>query len=723
MFKSLLRVSLLSLLLLIVVAGCASSSNTSFNESSYAKLDFDPDTVKAGRFDLGRMWTFEHAPLDYFEETYNFRPDEEWLEYVRLASPKLAFWCSSSFVSEDGLVMTNHHCIDFLSARIQKEGEDLAKNGFYAPSLEDERKIARVFVDRLEFIEDVTDEVLKAINSGTNDSEKVEQKQKKITELEKKYKKETGLDCRIQSLYNGGKFSLYGTKRYNDVRAVYFNEREMGLFGGDPDNYTYPRYNTDFAFLRVYDDDGKPLKTKHFFKFSANGPQPDEVIFTVGYPGSTQRLKTTDQLDFFKEINFRNRVYFNKKIVTLLNRLKVEYPENYNNYEGALMGAANTVKRFGGFVENLNDPYLWARKKAFEKDFKKGVLSNPQTEDKYGHIWSSIKSVKDELRKTEYEVEAFTINARSGPQYMIMATNLVNLARQLRLPESARAAAYKGEALKSTIEGIFPAGFDKELQRGTLAAHIDLVLLNLGKDHEIVKKYFANKSGYDAADYLIEKSSITSKDDVQKLIDKGSDAILGSGDPLIDYMITTQGKLHELDAKRKEIIDSELVLEDQLGRALYDVYGTSIPPDATFTLRLVDGKMQPYDYNGTKAPLHTTFYGLYDKHYSHDQEYPYTLPEKWKNPGPEFDLETPFNFITTHDAVGGSSGSPMINKNKEIVGVAFDGNIESLSGSFILDAETNRNVGVASQGMLEIIRDLHHYYRLSNELEAGKIVQ
>lgn len=708
------------LLMLALFVGACSSTNSITQNKTSKRLGFNPDTVKAGKFDTGKMWTFEHAPLDYFEKTYGFRPTQQWLDEVRLASPKFANWCSSSFVSQDGLIMTNHHCIDFVSSRIEREGEDIAKNGFYAPTLEDERKIDGVFIQRLELIKDVTDEIVAAIKKGKTDAEKVQNRDAKIAELEKKYSNEHNLICQVTSLYNGGKYSLYGIKRYNDVRVVYFNERSMGFFGGDPDNYTYPRYDTDFAFLRVYDN-GKPLQTEHYFKWSKEGAKPNEVIFTIGYPGTTSRLKTVSQLEFLRDIRYRNIMHYNAKQRELVEKLKIEHPENINRYEAMLMNVANNAKRYGGFYKYLNDEYFIARKRAFEKDFENAVKADTELVGEYGHLWEGLTNLQEELKKTEYEVQAFTLSNRNSPRYLLMARDLITLARQLKLPENRRADAYKSNNLSETIEAIMPANFDPALERGMVAVYEDYVRLNVGTDNDLYKKLFEGRKGTDAADHLISKSVLSTREGVKNLADKGWEAILTSTDPFIQYVLAIQERMEHLNTVRKSALDSEQVMEDMMGRALFEVYGTNIPPDATFTLRIGDGVVKDYEYNGTVAPEFTTFYGLYEKYYSHKKQYPWKLSEQWLNPGPEFDMDTPFNFISTNDIVGGSSGSPIINKDREIVGVAFDGNIESLSGNFIYAPEKNRNVGVASQGMLEIIRDLHKYYRLANELEQGKL--
>ncbi|MFH1194341.1 MAG: S46 family peptidase [bacterium] len=702
----------------VLLFGC-SNSNRITKDSSNLWLNYD--TVKAQKFDTGKMWTFEDAPLDYFEITYGFRPTEEWLEEVRLSTLKFASWCTSSFVSEDGLIMTNHHCIDFVSESIQQEGEDLKHNGFYAATLQDERQVPNVFVDQLMLIEDVSDEIISAANEGKTYEEKISKKEEKIAEIESKYSEDTGLICTVTSLYNGGKYSLYGYKRYSDVRAVYFNESEMGLYGGDPDNFTYPRYDADFAFLRVYGDDGLPMKSPHYFKWSFDGPQVGDPLFVVGNPGSTNRLNTVAQLEYLRDGYYKNYSLMLNGMTDILFEMMNKYPDKSDEYENQAFLYSNSAKVYKESLNGLRDPYLMARKKAFEKEFKSVVQSNPELNSKFGHLWDAIAKVKSEMRVNSGERAAYGINPAFSSGYFFIAQDVLGLAEELMVPEEQRDSSMIGDALDTMIAGIFPADFNTELEDKKLALQADFITMNLGKDNALIQKMFGGKSGEEAAKYCLSQSKIKSKEDVINLLEKSPDAVFKSDDPFIYFILNTQEKLAGYQLISAELNQTEEALQDQLGQALFAVYGTSIPPDATFTLRINDGVMKKYDYNGTEAPMTTTFYGLYDRYYSHMKEYPWDISDKWKNPPPEFDLATPYNFITTHDITGGSSGSPVINKNAELVGIAFDGNIESIPANFLYTTEKNRMVSVASQAILEIVGDLLKLTRLEKELKTGKI--
>lgn len=707
--------------ILLFLLGCSSSQDI-VNQNS-ANQYFNPDTVKSSQFDTGKMWTFEDAPLEYFDKTYSFKPDAAWLEHVQKSSLKFANWCSSSFVSEDGLIMTNHHCVDFITERYQEEGEDLQKNGFYAPTLEEERRVPRLFVDQLVFTEDVTKEIFAAVDSAKNETEKAKLLKNKVKELETKYSEEKDLLCKVTSLYHGGKYSLYGYKRYKDVRAVYVNEGRMGLYGGNPDNFTYPRYNPDFAFMRVYDDEGKPLKTDHYFKWSNKGAEINEPIFVVGNPGSTYRLKTMAQLEYMRDITFRNLNYFTNGKVKYYSELIKEDTANARKYEDQMLFVGNGAKVFKYSYEFLTDEYSMARKLDFENKFKSTIQGDTKLNKLYGHLWDGIETVNNEFGEYSAEIAAYTISKRRSSDYFLIAQDLIKLARELQKQDSDRGAEYKDSTLNSTIQEIFPADLNVLETDKELRLQADYMMFNLGINNPLMQKTYGGRQGDAAVLFVKSKSLITTADGVETLAKQGADAILNSSDSFITFILNTEKRLAELRNKQKVAKETEKVLENELGRALFEVYGTTIPPDATFTSRISDGELKSYEYNGTVAPVETTFYGLYDRYYSNDGKYPWGLPERWLNPKEGFDMSTQYNFISTNDITGGSSGSAVINKEAEIIGAAFDGNIESIPGNFLYNPISNRMVSVSSEAILQILKYIGGAERIADELEAGKITE
>jgi hypothetical protein len=679
------------------------------------------DTVKAGKFDNGKMWTFEYPPMDYFSEAYNFEPDEDWFEKVRMSALRFANYCSASFVSEDGLVMTNHHCARQSITQVTQEGEDLNSNGFIAQTLQDERPVPGLYVDQLVLFKDVTDEVIDEINKGTTDEERAKFENEIISKIEEREAEATGLEVAITALYNGGKYSLYGYKRYTDVRLVLAPEDQLGFFGGDPDNFTYPRFNLDCSFFRVYDENGNPLKTENFFKWSENGAAVGEPVFVVGNPGNTDRLNTVAQLEYARDVQYPRTLSLLTNLSNMYKDMLKKDPSRRLELQDMIFSFDNSIKAYGGILDGLRNPVLMQRKKDFEKTFRASVEADPELKAKYGNLWDKIADTRKQLSEISNKNFALSMNRLTTSQYFFVADELISIAENLKLPESERDDLYVGEELDNTLATLFPEDFDAEMNNVLLENKINALYEYLGADDHLVKNFTGGKQGKEAVEYVLSNSKITSLEDVKDLLEEGADEVLKGEDPFIYFMMNSKDRAAEYSKKVNEIVEVESAYSQQLGVALFEVYGTSIPPDATFTLRLADGVVEGFPYNGTYAQPYTTFYGLYDRYYGQGKEFPWSLPERWTPPPADFDLSTPFNFVSTNDIIGGNSGSPVINKNAEIVGLAFDGNIQSLPGNFIFRTEENRTVSVHSKGMWEVIDKVYKLKRLSSELKAGKI--
>src|SRR5690606_24504824 len=670
----------ISLTIVLFFFGCSSSVETTSNNNNYYSW-IKLDTVKAGRFDTGKMWTFEYPPVDYFKSAYNFTPTEEWLNHVRLSALRFATYCSASFVSEDGLVMTNNHCARESIVEVQREGEDLNATGFFAQSLEEERKVPGLFVDQLVLIKDVTDEIHSAVDAAATDEQKAVVLDSIINEIETRETQATGLMASVTPLYNGGKYSLYGYKRYKDVRLVFAPESQLGFFGGDPDNFTYPRYNLDCSFFRVYDEDGNPLKTEHYLKWNPDGASEGEPVFVVGNPGSTNRLQSVAQLKFSRDYLYPRVIDLLKGLIQISKLMIEKNPEQKDEIEVLMLSYENSLKAYSGMLAGLRDPVLMQRKVDFENTLKSRVKSNPELNKLYGDVWEKLEAAHEELSTFTHELYLTSFNPFRTSQYFFIAGDIVELARELKLPEDQRSEIYKGEELDITIDNLVPEDFDTDYNNLLLQVQIDMMNNLLGPDHYATKILTGGNYGEEALNYALSNSFITDVEKIKDYIDKGPDAILNSNDPFIRFVIETEENKYKYFVRADELNDIIDINNEKLGRALFEIYGTSIPPDATFTLRLSDGVVKGFPYNGTVAPSITTFYGMYDRYYSFNKEFPWSLPERWQNPPAEFDLETPYNFVTTNDIIGGNSGSPVINTKAEVVGLAFDGNIQGLPGS------------------------------------------
>ena len=709
--------SLALVLSLFAAGGCSTQQQTVMPQSSSS---FNVDTVRAGQFDTGKMWTFDYPPTDYFKQAYNFAASKEWYEKARLGALRLP-GCTASFVSEDGLVFTNHHCARRALDRVNKEGENLPENGFYAPTLADERKAPGQYADQLQLMEDVTAEVVAAFESGKTDEERVANRTAKITEIEKRYKDKTGLNCNVVTFYNGGKYSLYGYKRYNDVRLVFAPELALGFFGGDYDNFTYPRYDLDISFFRVYDDDGKPLKTKNFFKWSNNGAEEGEPVFVVGNPGRTSRLYTVAQLEYNRDHAYPYVLARLTEMVSMYSAYINRHPDSKLQYQSDLFGFSNSQKVYVGRVKGLHDPIIMAKKRDFEKKFRNSVMANPALKAQYEKVWSDIEAAQKDKAALFNELQALTFAGIGRPTVLSLANNMLDYANLLRMPEADRAPRLRGGTLDSYKGQLAEISVNTELDQTVLANYLKNLSAFFGTKDASFNKLMGGLSPDAAAASLMKSTTLTKQENAKNLLEKSADEIEKSTDPFISFVASLSQRAKTVREKYSEAISREQARVQVLGKAVFDVYGTSFPPDATFTLRIADGVVKNYEYNGTLAPLYTTFYGLYDRYYSFNKQDPWALPDRWKNPPATFDMSTRYNFISTNDIIGGNSGSAVVNKNLEVVGIAFDGNMESLPGDYIFDDTLNRCVSVHSSGILEALDDIYRAARIAAELRAGKI--
>jgi len=688
------------------------------SQNFYYGIDFD--TVKAQKFDMGKMWTFEHPPLNYFEKTYNFKPSTEWLDKVQKSALKFGNGCSASFVSEDGLIMTNHHCIRSLLRDLSNEDMDLLKYGFYAENLNDELEIPGLFIRQLMIIEDVTNEIKEAMLVVETDSEKVAMKNQIFEEIKNRYsERDPELSYEVISLYYGGKYSVYGYKKFTDIRLVFAPELIVSKLGGDYDNFTYPRYGLDCAFLRAYENE-KPIKTDYYFQWSDESIYEDQPVFVVGNPGSTNRLYTIAQLEYLRDYRYGLQTSMRKELYKVYYDLVMQSNTEDMKLVVNLFNVGNGLKVYESTYLALQDPYFMARKKDFEKKFKQAIYCDPDLTMKYGNLWKEIAENRKAASVYAKELYALTISSYYSPAYFLIARNLVKLAEQLNLAESEREIAFKNENLDSLIENIFPKNINRNVEDKKLIVQLSVLKNNLSPDNQLIKNLFMGMGVDQAAENILSRSSITTKENVIKLAKAGPDSILNSNDPFIKYILESRDRLSELQKIDKKLDDSDVINNQLLGEAFYEVYGDSVPPDATGTLRISDGIIKGYDYNGTRAPIKTTFYGSLDRYYSFNKKFPFNLPDYWENLLEEFDLSTTLDFVSTCDIIGGNSGSPTINTNAEIVGLAFDGNMESHSGRYIYTTEANRTISVSAEGMMEAILDLYNAEDLASEILNGK---
>ena len=687
---------------------------------SFAQNTLSPNTDYLT--DFGKMWTFDDLPLDYFKDKYGFEPSEEWIEKVQKSALQFGGGCSGAFLSADGLIMTNHHCARNGLLTVQKEGEDLFKTGFYAETLEDERKIEGLYVDQLMKIIDVTDEIIAAMDEVKSDADKIDAKNQKITEIQSKYSEETGLVAKVVTLYNGAKYSLYLYKRYNDIRVVMAPEFQIASTGWDWDNFTYPRYELDFMFLRAYDDNGEPINTDFYFEFNPEGADESEPIFIIGRPGDTDRQVSVAELKYQRDVRHPALVTYIDAIYYAYYDMFTKYPERESELLNRVMGFGNSRKSFYGGLLGLQDESLMQRKIEFENKLKQKVESDSELNKRYGHIWKGLERVFKEKTENGFKEFLYSLLPYGRPQYLTMAKEIFDLAQQLKLPEEEREEKYKSGNLDTTIAEIYPDDFDVELNKKLMRAFVAAVYHELGADDDMTKKLFNGNKGDEAVDYLLSNSFLSSKQKLMTIPEMSGEELLNSDDLLIYFIKETRDDLEKLKKENDELDETQSVLNQDLGQLIVEVYGDQMAPDATLTLRISDGVIKGYEYNGTLAPGKTTYHGMYDRYYSFGEKlYPWGLTPNWQSPPEGLELKTPLNFAATLDIVGGNSGSSIVDQDAKVIGLVFDGNMESLAGDYLYMPEANRAVAVDSKGLFEALKHVYKTERLIEELSTGKL--
>lgn len=673
------------------------------------------EPVPAGRFDNGRMWTFEYAPSEYFTEEYNFDANQGWFDHARMASVRLPN-CSGSFVSAQGLVMTNHHCAREQITQVSRDGESLLDNGFYAETLADERKIENYYVDQMVEVRDVTDQILALVDAAPME-QRSEVRQQAIADLQAELQAEVedGHVVQVVSLYNGGRYSAYFFKRYTDVRLVMAPELQIGYYGGDDDNFTYPRYNLDMTFYRVYEND-QPVAPAHFFPFSRTGVSEGDAVFMIGNPGSTTRQNTVAQLTYRGQYGDN---YYHNVLSRGIKGLEAYYEQDpaggdemdLRNY---IFGLKNADKFYGGQVQALRDPVLLGRRVDNENRFKAQLTENPDLAATYLPIFDDLEDIQ--IQKIEYSPYYYATLAISPGSRLSSAVMQRALYANLYATYLAQGVSAEDLApLKNQILSIQdrPASWDVAM----LTTRLNLFADILGPDHEVVQAMLGGSTPETLAQRVVRESALASSANMASVMEGG---ILNSEDPALKLVAAFADRVFEAQQAYSQLSEAESELSSQLGRAWFAVYGTDLPPDATFSLRISDGVVKSYRYNGTVAPYFTTFYGMYDRAFSHDDSQ-WDLPARWEKPSITMDLSTPLNFVSTNDIIGGNSGSPLVNRNLEVVGLAFDSNVQGMGSSeFILDSDQARSVNVDARGMIEALRHVYRAERLVNEiLTAG----
>jgi hypothetical protein len=681
----------------------------------------DLDTVRAGRFDFGKMWTFEYAPKEYFSETYGFDASDAWFEQARLSVLRIP-GCSASFVSPGGLVATNHHCVRGAVVRVTEEGESLLDDGFYAASLNEERRIPNYYADQLIAIYDVSDEVFAATDQVATDDEREQVREETLDAIEQRLLGEhaaAGDSIWVQmiGLYHGGRHSAYVFKRYTDVRMVVAAELQMGFFGGDPDNFTYPRYALDFAFLRIYDAEGSPYRPQHYLKWPEQGVEPGDPVFIIGNPGSTNRLRTMSQLEYQRDVAVPVLKRF---LATRLASLRAFYEvetviAESMDLRNMMFGLSNSLKASTGRLTALQDPMIMAKKADAERQLVVEIRGNAELRARYGTLFDRMSEVQRGKRRVAAENGAFF--ALGNRRFESAVLRRAMAATEYLQAQADGADAATLDSLRGRIEAISDP--PETLDHGMLVLRFEDFERYLGPDHMIASLALRGHSPTAAATSMRQQSVLGSQESTSAALESGS---LTPNDPAVMLATAFMPALTEFRQAMGPLNREEDRLESDLGRVRFEVYGRAIPPDGTFSPRIADGVVQGYEFNGTVAPPYTTFYGLYDRYRSHGGG-EWALPERWQTPPEGLDLSTPLNFCSTTDSYGGNSGSPAVTPDLELVGLNFDRNIEGLSRDFIYLPERGRNVMVDVRAIRAALDHVYDADRIVLELEQGVLLR
>jgi hypothetical protein len=663
------------------------------------------------------MWTFNNVPRKVLKQRHGFEPADSWLAHLRLSSIRFNNGGSGSFVSANGLAMTNHHVAADCLQKLSSAGMDHYRLGFSAKNQNKEAKCPDLELNVLTDIEDVTGRVNSVVKPGLDAAQNFTAQRGMMSTIENECAKATGLRCDVVTLYQGGMYNLYKYKKYTDVRLVFSPEFDIAFFGGDPDNFTFPRYDLDIAFLRVYEDD-RPASIQDYLKWNAAGPKEGDLVFVPGNPGRTGRLDTLAELEGLRD----KRVPF---VLDILSRRRSMLQEFSQQSEEAarmakvnLLSVDNSLKAYKGRFDGLRDHSLMGKKAAEEKALREVVAADPKMQEEYGKAWQAIADAQQEYGTFYKEFSLIERGTAFNSQLFEIARMLVRLAAEKQKPNSDRLREYRESNLSSLELGLFsPAPIYDHFEIAKLESSLQFMADQLGGENNLVKKVLTGRSPNEYAATLVLNSQLKDVAVRKKLAEGGQAAIEASDDPMIELARHIDPEARALRTRYEDQVQGvEQANHALIAKALFATKGASVYPDATFTLRLAFGTVKGYQEDGKRIAPFTTIEGAYEHAAAHGGQPPYQLPRSWIDGKSGLNLKTYLNFVSTPDIIGGNSGSPVVDRQGQAVGLIFDGNIQSLVWDFLYDDTQGRAVAVDTQGILEALQKIYHEDRLVQEL-------
>ena len=660
------------------------------------------------------MWTLDNLPVKQLKERYGFTPTKSWIEHLQKGSVSFGGG-SGAFVSPNGLVLTNHHVALGQLQKTSTAQRDFVHDGFFARTAGEEMKCPDLELRVLDSMDNVTERVRGAIDAKATERVQNDQRRAIRSVIEKESKGKTGLQSRVVELYHGGEYWLYRYKKYTDVRLVMAPEEHIAFFGGDQDNFCYPRHDLDFAFFRIYED-GKPVHPTQWFRWSTEGPKDGDLVFVSGNPGSTGRLLTVSQLEFLRDSSFPVRIKQQEHRLAALTSYAARGEEPKRRATDRIRGVSNNLKREYAFLEILRSRELMDAKRKDEAALRARAAKQKDAAAECTGAWDKIAAAEREAsrRSREYLYE----DLARGARLVGIAQNIVYYVTEVGKPNAERFEEYRDSNLESLRFQMFsPAPIYPDVDAVVLGTQLKDAVDGLGAGHAWIKTALGGRTPETLAEDLMQKTRLGEVAFRKGLVEGGTKAVEASTDPLIVWVRKLEPSYRELRKWHEDQVESvESSQGGRIARARFALDGKSMYPDATGTLRLSYGKVAGYEQLTTEVPWKTTFFGLYDRAASFGGAIPFDLPARVENARAKVDLTTPLNFVSTNDIIGGNSGSPVLNRDLEYVGLIFDGNTQSFGWNYSYDDVQARAVSVHSSAIIEALRKIYGMDALADEI-------